>query len=82
LFAQQDTTLQQTLPAGGKLINEKPIGKGWVNLLQRADGWNFESNFWQLNNNMLRGTIGKEKEHHYCYTKKSFKDFELQVLIR
>jgi len=81
-FAQQDTTLRKTLPAAGRLINEKPSGKGWVNLLQDVNGWDFESNFWELKNNVLRGAMGKEKEHHYCYTKKTYKDFELQVLIK
>ena len=31
--AQQDTTLKNTLPAQGKMINDKPVGKGWVNML-------------------------------------------------
>jgi hypothetical protein len=35
-----------------------------------------------LNNHLLHGTIGKEKEHHYGYTKKSYKDFELNVMIK
>jgi len=80
--AQQDTTLQITLPKAGKLVNDKPLGKGWVNLLTSADDWNFEPNFWQLSDNVFRGTIGKEKDHHYSYTKKSYSDFELNVLIK
>ena len=31
--AQQDTLLKKTLPKAGKLLHDKPVGKGWVNLL-------------------------------------------------
>ena len=80
--AQPDTTLKNTLPAAGKMMNDKPAGKGWINLLSSADDWNFESTYWQLNNNIFHGSIGKEKEHHYSYTKKSYGDFELNVKIK
>jgi hypothetical protein len=82
VYAQPDATLKNTLPESGKLVNDKPTGKGWTNLLSSAEEWNFENAFWQLSNNLLRGTIGKEKEHHYGYTKKSYGDFELNVLIK
>ena len=82
VYAQPDASLKNTLPESGRLVDDKPIGKGWTNLLSSAEGWNFENAFWQLNNNTLRGTIGKEKEHHYGYTKKSYGDFELAVLIK
>jgi hypothetical protein len=82
LAAQQDTTLQITLPSAGKLVHDKPTGKGWVNLLASADDWNMETSFWNLRDNTLRGTIGNEKEHHYSYTKKSYGDFELNVMIK
>ncbi|HPH46405.1 MAG TPA: DUF1080 domain-containing protein [Chryseolinea sp.] len=80
--AQQDTTLQTTLPKEAKPVHDKPVGKGWVNLLASADDWNMENNFWQLSNSVLKGTIGNEAEHHYGYTKKSYGDFELNVLIK
>jgi 3-keto-disaccharide hydrolase len=80
--AQPDLSLKNTLPKEGKLVHNKPVGKGWENMLTSADNWLFENNFWQLFNNSLHGTIGKEKEHHYCYTKKSYKDFELNVMIK
>ena len=80
--AQQDTLLRNTLPKTGKLVNGKPVGKGWVNLLASAADWNFESSFWQFKNNMLQGAMGREKEHHYSYTKKAYADFELNVLIK
>ena len=80
--AQPDTSLKNTLPAAGKMINDKPAGKGWVNLLSSAEDWNFETTFWQLNDQLLHGSLGKEKEHHYSYTKKTYGDFELNVLIK
>lgn len=82
ICAQPDKTLKNTLPESGKLADDKPVGGGWINLLSSAEEWNFEKTFWQLDNNTLRGTIGKEKEHHYSYTKKSYGDFELNVLIK
>lgn len=80
--AQPDTTLKNTLPKTGKLVNDKPVGKGWVNLLASADDWNFENTFWQLNDNLLHGAMGYQKEHHYSYTKKAYTDFELNVMIK
>lgn len=81
-LAQEGTSLKVTLPSEGKMVNDKPKGKGWINLLTSADDWNLESNFWRLDNHVLRGEIPWEKEHHYSYTKKSYTDFELNVLIR
>src|SRR4051812_17545386 len=79
-YAQADTTLKNTLPAAGKLVNGKPVGKGWVDMLANADDWNFENTFWQLSNHILHGSMGREKEHHYSYTKKTYTDFELNVM--
>jgi hypothetical protein len=82
-MAQVDTvSLKQTLPKAGKMHNNKPIGKGWINLLQSPADWNFENNFWQFADTSFHGAMGKEKEHHYSYTKKTYKDFELNVMIR
>lgn len=80
--AQADTTLKNTLPAGGKMLNDKPMGKGWVDMLANASDWKFEDAFWKLDNHILHGSIGKEKEHHYGYTKKTYTDFELNVMIK
>src|SRR5204862_1238327 len=44
--------------------------------------WNFENNYWQFTDSSFHGTMGKEKVHHYSYTKKKYKDFELNVMIR
>lgn len=80
--AQPDTTLKNTLPAAGKMVNDKPVGKGWVNLLTSPDDWNMEDNYWQLKDNNLHGSMERENLHHYSYTKKTYKDFELNVMIR
>lgn len=80
--AQGDTVLRQTIPKAGKLHNNKPEGKGWVNLLESGDDWNFENNFWQLTASGFHASMGKEKEHHYSYTKKTYRDFELNVVIK
>jgi len=79
---QQDTTLQNTLPKAGQLVNGKPVGEGWENLIKSPDDWNYETNFWKFTNSELIGTIGYEKEHHYGYTKKTYGDFELNALIK
>lgn len=82
ISAQPDLSLKNTLPASGKLVNDKPVGKGWVNLLNSPDDWNFESKYWQLSNNLLHAEMPRENEHHYSYTKKSYGDFELNVMIK
>jgi hypothetical protein len=80
--AQPDTTLKNTLPAAGKMSKDKPSGKGWENLLTSANDWEFEPAFWQIKNHAFYGSIGNEKEHHYSYTKKLYKDFELNLMIK
>jgi hypothetical protein len=80
--AQVDMAFQQNMPKAGKLHNNKPRGKGWINLLKSESDWNFENNYWQFTDTAFHGTMGKEKEHHYSYTKKKYKDFELNVMIR
>lgn len=81
--AQVDTSLlKKTLPAAGKMKHNKPKGNGWVNLLQSPSEWNAESNYWQFTDSSFHGEMEKEKLHHYSYTKKTYKDFELNVMIR
>ncbi len=80
--AQVDTALRQTMPKAGKLHSNKPEGKGWVNLLATPSEWNYEPAFWQFTDSGFHAAMGKEKEHHYSYTKKIYKDFELNVMIR
>jgi hypothetical protein len=80
IYAQSD--FKNTLPANGKLVNDKPVGKGWINLLNAAGNWNMEKEYWQLNRGVLHGEENNEDVHHYTWTKKSYTDFELNVLIK
>jgi len=81
--AQVDSTsLKKTLPKEGKMQHNKPKGKGWVDLLYSPAEWNFENNYWRFTDSSFHGEMGKETEHHYSYTKKTYKDFELNVMIR
>jgi hypothetical protein len=82
VYGQSNTSLKNTLPESGRLVNNKPTGKGWVDLLSSSEEWNFESAFWSLTNHVLHGSMGNEKEHHYSYTKKTYGDFELLVSIK
>jgi hypothetical protein len=79
--AQADIALKNSLPAAGKFIHGKPAGKGWVSLLDTAQ-FNAEKKYWQFTDAVLHGESENEKEHHYCWTKKVYTDFELNVLIR
>jgi hypothetical protein len=80
--AQSDTVLKNKLPSAGKLINDKPVGKGWVNLLDIPGNWNAEKEYWQFNKGILHGEANAENVHHYTWTKKSYTDFELNVMIK
>ena len=82
IFAQADTSLKSTLPPSGKMINNKPVGKGWVNLLLSLDDWNSEKKYWQLKGGVLHGEAKGENVHHYAWTKKTYTDFELNVMIK
>ncbi len=79
-FAGNDS-LKITLPKEGRLIDDKPIGKGWVNLLASLDGWNADT-VYHLNNGILHGDYYGGKYHDFAWTKKSYKNFELQAMVK
>jgi hypothetical protein len=79
---QQDTTLKITLPKDGELIAGKPVGKNWTNLLSSLNDWSADKNFWKLENGSLHGDYPGGKLHNYAWTKKTFKDFELNALVK
>ena len=81
-YSQSGTAFKKTLPESGKFINNKPVGEGWVNLLTSKDNWNVEKKYWQWDSNILHGELNGDTVHHYCWTKKNYKDFELNVMIR
>jgi Domain of Unknown Function (DUF1080) len=74
--------LKKTLPAAGKLVNDKPAGKGWVNLLDSAGNWNADQRYWSFSQGSLHGNYDGGAFHNYAWTKKNYTDFELNVLIR
>lgn len=77
-----DSSFTSTLPKAGKLINDKPVGKNWINLLASLDGWNLEKENWKLENGILHGDYNGGKFHSYAYTKNTYKNFELNALVR
>lgn len=82
-FFQQDTVaLKVTLPAEGKMVNNKPVSKGWTNLLASLDGWNANSNYWKLQNGVLHGDYAGGAVHNYALTTKTYKDFELNAIVK
>ncbi len=77
-----EDSLKITLPKEGKLVNDKPVGKNWVNLLPPStDNWNIDSNY-KYSNGVLHGDYYGGKFHDYAWTKKKYKDFELQAVVK
>ena len=74
--------LKNSLPDAGKIVNDKPVGKGWTNLLSNLDEWQTEKEYWTLSKGVLRAEGENEKLHHYAWTKKTYGDFELNVMIK
>ncbi|CAN5696263.1 hypothetical protein BH10BAC2_BH10BAC2_14490 [soil metagenome] len=76
------TSLQISLPKAGRLMNDKPEGKGWIDLLTSLSDWNLEPQNWQLSNGILHGDYYGGKNHSYAYTKTRYTDFELNAVVR
>ncbi len=73
--------LLRNLPDQGKLVENKPIGVGWVDLLKKMDNWEYEKDYW----NIKRGNIIGSSEggnHHFCWTKESYDDFEAHLVFK
>ena len=77
-----DNRLLVSLPAEGKMVNDKPVGEHWVNMLESLDGWNADPRYWTLEGGVLHGDYDGGKLHNFSYTKKTYQDFELNVLIK
>jgi hypothetical protein len=77
-----DNRLVVSLPPQGKLVHDKPVGKHWVNMLKSLDGWNADPRYWRLRDGVLHGDYDGGKFHNFSWTKKTYQDFELNVLIR
>lgn len=77
-----DTASSNALPKGGKLIDDKPIGKGWVNLIASLDDWNAAKPYWAMDNGVLHGDYDGGRFHNYAYTKTNYTNYELNAVIR
>ena len=80
--AVDTTALRYTLPKNGRLVDDKPVGKGWANMLASLDDWNADKSYWQLDSGVLHGDYNGGQYHNYAYTKTLYKNFELNVMIR
>src|ERR1041385_2619589 len=60
-----DSRLAVTLPAEGKLVNDKPVGKNWINMLTSLDGWTSDSRYWNLKDGVLHGDYDGGKLHNF-----------------
>jgi hypothetical protein len=77
-----DDPFKQTLPKEGKLMNDKPVGKGWINLISSMNDWNATKDYWKLEDGVLHGDYHGGEKHNYSYTKTEYKNFELNALVR
>ena len=80
--ATNGASLNNVLPKAGILINNKPTGKGWVNLINNLNDWNADKAYWKLDNGIFHGDYEGGKLHNYSYTKTEYKNFELNALIK
>ena len=81
--SQRDTLeLKVTLPKNGKMVNNKPVGNNWQNLLTSLQDWNADPQYWRLQNGALHGDYAGGTLHNYAWTKKTYKDFELNAIVK
>jgi hypothetical protein len=62
-----------------------PTGDGWQPIFnnRNLDGWKAETNFWKMETNgVMHGYTPGEKEHHYCWSEKTYGDFELHADVK
>jgi 3-keto-disaccharide hydrolase len=77
-----DALLKTSLPGGGRLVNDKPTGKNWIDLIASLDNWNLETQNWKLDSDILHGDYNGGQFHSYGYTKSRYKNFELNAVFR
>ena len=81
-YSSWEDSLKITLPREGRLVDGKPIGKGWVQLLLSRHDWNMDTVAYTLKNGSLHGDYYGGKYHDFTWTKKTYRDFELQALVK
>jgi len=72
----------RNLPKAGRLVNDQPVGSGWVNLIASLDNWNAAKPYWSFENGILHGDYSGGQYHNYAYTKTHYTNFELQAVVR
>ena len=75
-------SLKITLPKQGRLVDGKPIGKNWVNLLASPADWIMDTTAYSLKNEELHGDYFGGQFHNFAWTKKIYQDFELQAMVK
>lgn len=73
--------LLRNLPDQGKLVENKPIGVGWVDLLKKMDNWEYEKDYWNIKRGNIIGS-SEGGDHHFCWTKESYDDFEAHLVFK
>lgn len=73
--------LKVTLPEQGQLKDGRPLGDGWVDLIDTIEQWHVEPKYWKLAGGVLHGE-STGGQHHYAWTKKRYTDFELHAVVR
>lgn len=76
------TSLVYSLPGKGKIVNDKPVGRGWVNLIGSLEDWVATTPYWTLNDGILHGDYNGGGRHMYAYTKTTYANFELNAVVR
>ena len=73
--------LLRNLPDQGKLVENKPIGVGWVDLLKKMDNWEYEKDYWNIKRGNIIGS-SEGGDHHFCWTKESYDNFEAHLVFK
>ena len=69
----------------GKLVNGKPVAKGWVSLFdgKTLKGWLYEKGYWKVQDGAIVGDKGgSTPHHHYMFSAKDYSDFEMHIDIK
>ena len=73
--------LLRNLPDQGKLVENKPIGVGWADLLKKMNNWEYEKDYWNIKRGNIIGS-SEGGDHHFCWTKESYDNFEAHLVFK
>ena len=76
-----DGAITNAIPNDSKLADDKPVGKGWVNLIGSLDDWNAAKPYWSLENGILHGDHNGGEFHNYAYTKTTYANYGLNAIV-